>query len=404
MPSKRKGAKRGGNRSQPESQPQPQASPYPYFNPDPHPHPHPHPNPRPPKRRIPLLEARDSLIDRLRRHLEAHAHPGIVGAGPPPCQHALCVSCIGGAEARACLDLLASFAGTQHEDAGLRPGDVCLGLWRTTAHHRKFLLEHGASLFPQGWLTRPSISRGGGWFVVEGYRICVEVMEAVILPFERGRYATLRLDLPREMEQWGTRRGVWGGGQGSYAEAGGEGQGEGGGDGGAKPHHEDGERHVLWDHIGKQTERQPADATAFPWRKGEYVFSLKTSWTDETKEKEMIEHVQTLRDKLKGFAIDKKAAYANFIDKTLGNWWEAYYGANYPRLRTLKQTYDPNNFFEFHQSIRGPSQEHPVVHARPPGEQDSVALPKSQLTGEDMGSFRVDMVSVDLHGLPDDAY
>ncbi|RAH80852.1 BBE-domain-containing protein, partial [Aspergillus japonicus CBS 114.51] len=126
--------------------------------------------------------------------------------------------------------------------------------------------------------------------------------------------------------------------------------------------------HVLWDHIGKQTERQPADATAFPWRKGEYVLSLKTSWTDETKEKEMIEHVQTLRDKLKGFAIDKKAAYVNFIDNTLGNWWEAYYGANYPRLRTLKQTYDPNNSFEFHQSIRGPSQEHPVVHARPPGE------------------------------------
>ncbi|PYH87098.1 hypothetical protein BO82DRAFT_397027 [Aspergillus uvarum CBS 121591] len=333
MPSKRKGAKRGGNRSQPQSDPQPSLQPSPY------PHPYPHPHPQPPRRRIPLLEARDSLIDRLRLHLEAHAHPGIVGAGPPPCQHALCVSCIGGAEARACLDLLASFAGTQHEEAGLKPGDVCLGLWRTTAHYRKFLLEHGASLFPEGWMTRPSISRGGGWFVVEGYRICVEVMEAVIMPFERGstfqpsrqqlnlhlahtdaiveRSKLLNLDRALRTE----------------------------------PQYENGGCHVLWNHIGKQTKKQPAGVTAFPWRKEEYVLSLKTSWTDETKEKEMFEFVQILRDKLKEFAIDKKAARVNFIDNTLVNWWQAYYGAKYPSLRTLKQTYDPKNLFEVHQSI-----------------------------------------------------
>ncbi|OJK00238.1 hypothetical protein ASPACDRAFT_60087 [Aspergillus aculeatus ATCC 16872] len=217
MPFKKNRGRRGGNRTQPEPQPEPHA------------HSNPNPNPYPPPRKIPLLEARDSLIDRLRQHLEHHAHPGIVGAGPPPLQHALCISCIGGAEARACLDLIQVFAfayaqiqtqtqtQTQPEDtgsAGLKPGDYCLGLWRTPAHHRKFLLEHGASLFPAGWLTRPSISRGGGWFVVDGHRICVEVMEAVIMPFERGRYAAVRLDVPREMEQWGL--GVWGGGDGGH--------------------------------------------------------------------------------------------------------------------------------------------------------------------------------------------
>ncbi|RAH48303.1 uncharacterized protein BO95DRAFT_461377 [Aspergillus brunneoviolaceus CBS 621.78] len=203
MPSKKNRGKRGGNRTQPQ----------------PEPHAHSNPDPYPPPRKIPLLEARDSLIDRLRLHLEQHNHPGIVGAGPPPLQHALCISCIGGAEARACLDLIQVFAyahtPTQPDDTGsaaLKPGDHCLGLWRTPAHHRKFLLEHGASLFPAGWLTRPSISRGGGWFVVDGHRLCVEVMEAVIMPFERGRYAAVRLDVPREMEQWGF--GVWGGGGG----------------------------------------------------------------------------------------------------------------------------------------------------------------------------------------------
>ena len=94
----------------------------------------------------------------------------------------------------------------------------------------------------------------------------------------------------------------------------------------------------------------PADATAFVHRSSMFNISIIAQWVrdDETEAnlRWTDEFVAALEPYLSG------EVYQNYADEELDDWPAAYYGANYPRLRQVKQRYDPTDFFHHRQSIR----------------------------------------------------
>jgi hypothetical protein len=47
-----------------------------------------------------------------------------------------------------------------------------------------------------------------------------------------------------------------------------------------------------------------------------------------------------------------RGAYVNYADADLPDWEDAYWGANYARLRQVKAKYDPDRLFDFPQAVR----------------------------------------------------
>ncbi|KAJ1300628.1 hypothetical protein OPQ81_002280 [Rhizoctonia solani] len=115
-----------------------------------------------------------------------------------------------------------------------------------------------------------------------------------------------------------------------------------------------GKSHLLWVHIGEETAKIVPKDTAFPWRNGTYVCYFKMQWTRGDITSKMIDFVGKVKKALVPHTIEGKAAYVNFVDRTIQNWQEAYYGGNYPRLQQVKKDWDPDNFFKFEQSVELP--------------------------------------------------
>ncbi len=96
----------------------------------------------------------------------------------------------------------------------------------------------------------------------------------------------------------------------------------------------------------------PADATAFPHRDGWLIYQFQSRVAPGAPA-DVVAAGQEWVDRLYARLAPWRtgAEYSNYGNRQLKRWGAAYYGANFPRLRAVKERYDPTNLFHFEQSI-----------------------------------------------------
>jgi FAD/FMN-containing dehydrogenase len=92
----------------------------------------------------------------------------------------------------------------------------------------------------------------------------------------------------------------------------------------------------------------PPEATAFFWRDPAFYFEWSATWKNPSDAQRNIAVVERTRQMLAPFS---KGSYVNVPDFNIRNFGSAYYGANFDRLQQVKTKYDPNNVFNYPQSI-----------------------------------------------------
>lgn len=102
--------------------------------------------------------------------------------------------------------------------------------------------------------------------------------------------------------------------------------------------------------LGGAIARVPSRATAYPHRHQLMCATIigisDEVWRAPETERWAREFYAALAPATSG------AVYVNYPDVELPEWAAAYYGDNYARLRKVKKTYDPEDFFRFEQSIQ----------------------------------------------------
>jgi hypothetical protein len=108
---------------------------------------------------------------------------------------------------------------------------------------------------------------------------------------------------------------------------------------------------LAFDAYGGAVNRVASDATSFVHRDKLACIQATYSWTATTP-LSVISAGATWLTWLGTSVFDPlTGAYQNYIDPTLSDWKDAYYGSNLDRLIKVKKNYDPENHFSFAQSI-----------------------------------------------------
>jgi FAD/FMN-containing dehydrogenase len=115
---------------------------------------------------------------------------------------------------------------------------------------------------------------------------------------------------------------------------------------------------LVFDAYGGAIASVPDGATAFVHRAVLFGLQMTMSFSPDTSPATVNAASPWLRTTAAALAPwCNGQAYQNYIDPTLANWQTAYYGTNLARLSAVKRAYDPDNLFNFDQSVplRAPS-------------------------------------------------
>ncbi|RYG36556.1 FAD-binding oxidoreductase [bacterium] len=102
---------------------------------------------------------------------------------------------------------------------------------------------------------------------------------------------------------------------------------------------------------GAVNRRSPNDM-AFVHRSALYVMSVAVLWSEHDSVdllRQNLNWQDEFYDAMRPFT--GPGAYQNFIDPSLDDWQQAYYGENFSRLVAAKRAVDPDNVFHYAQSI-----------------------------------------------------
>ena len=105
---------------------------------------------------------------------------------------------------------------------------------------------------------------------------------------------------------------------------------------------------VLLFSMGGATAEIPPTATAYFYRGAKFFINYSSQWLKENEDQRQKSELEALRRRLLPYTVGD---YIGNPDPTLKNYMVEYYGANAERLQCVKRKYDPENIFQFEQSI-----------------------------------------------------
>lgn len=105
---------------------------------------------------------------------------------------------------------------------------------------------------------------------------------------------------------------------------------------------------VLLFSMGGASQEINPNATAYYYRNAKFFLCYSIQWLQENEDTKQTHEVDLLRQKLAPYT---EGDYIGNPDRNIKNYLKEYYGENVEKLMDVKRKYDPENIFQYEQSI-----------------------------------------------------